>query len=283
MFGHHYESMSYAYLIKYFRKALFYLRDREKKEAEMIEKYYPDIYNLAEWQVLLSNWKLLNRVRSITDFQAKRFAAYIKTGKFVYAANLFTKWKPLKIETVTEKYNITGLPGLRNRRERYYRSNLKKHEFDADHYKAYDASSSEAEIEERAEYDYRKLLLVQQDVLKDLDGYQISDKELADILCPDKTEESWKIRLQEAQTTFCSKFDLHEQIMTYKEMLDDDKLAEAFSDLIETIESIYHNEFVNKKLYSLYYYRTLQDYFFCIHNGINYILEERYKYQFTGA
>ena len=59
--------------MRYLNIALEYLRNREKQEKALIMKYS---YLLPEWEVALSEWKLVHNVHSITDYQAKRFAKY---------------------------------------------------------------------------------------------------------------------------------------------------------------------------------------------------------------
>ena len=67
------KEVSYAYAMRYLNTALEYLRNREKQEKALIMKYS---YLLPEWEVALSEWKLVHNVHSITDYQAKRFAKY---------------------------------------------------------------------------------------------------------------------------------------------------------------------------------------------------------------
>lgn len=70
-------TVDYATSIKYLNTALEYLREREKEEAELLEKYMklPD-----EWQVALSEWKIDNNIHKLTDTRAKKFAREY-TGK----------------------------------------------------------------------------------------------------------------------------------------------------------------------------------------------------------
>ena len=65
------KTMDYANSIEYLNIALEYLREREKKEAEMLGKYmdfYPD------WQVDVSEWRLQKGYHRLTDARAKKFA-----------------------------------------------------------------------------------------------------------------------------------------------------------------------------------------------------------------
>lgn len=67
--------MDYANSIQYLNIALEYLRKREEKEAELLEKYM-DLY--PDWQVDLSEWRLENGYHRLTDTRAKKFAKYKK-------------------------------------------------------------------------------------------------------------------------------------------------------------------------------------------------------------
>ena len=69
------QAMDYANSIVYLNIALEYLREREKKEAEMLSKYM-DLY--PDWQVDLSEWRLKHQYHRLTDARAKKFAKYIQ-------------------------------------------------------------------------------------------------------------------------------------------------------------------------------------------------------------
>ena len=81
----------YAKMIKHFKRAIEIIRERETEEMAYIKKYYPDADQIPEWQVLLSHWKLNNHIRVINDFQAKRVAKYLESGKYEENAHLFDK------------------------------------------------------------------------------------------------------------------------------------------------------------------------------------------------
>ena len=66
-----YTTMDYASSIPYLNKALEYIREREKAETEMLEKYM-ELYD--GWQVDLSEWRLANGYHRLTDLRAKKFA-----------------------------------------------------------------------------------------------------------------------------------------------------------------------------------------------------------------
>lgn len=80
---------NYAYLAKFLKIALEFIQERELSEESLIKQYYPNIDKVHEWVVVLSHWKIINKVRKITDFQAKRFAKYLKKGKVINLTNLF--------------------------------------------------------------------------------------------------------------------------------------------------------------------------------------------------
>lgn len=83
------KSADYPYLVRFYKIALQFLREREAKEKALIEKHYPSLDRVFEWPVVLSHWKLYKGVREITDFQAKRFAKYLDSGNIVTLTNLF--------------------------------------------------------------------------------------------------------------------------------------------------------------------------------------------------
>lgn len=73
---------NYAYAIKYLHKALEYIRDREKNDFIKISSYLrKDVSALPNVDLILMDWKFNNKVREITDRQAKRFANYLSEIK----------------------------------------------------------------------------------------------------------------------------------------------------------------------------------------------------------
>lgn len=73
-----YFGTNYAYTIKYLHKALKYLQDRERNDFIKISAYLrKDISVLPHIDLILTDWKFNNKVREITDSQAKRFANYL--------------------------------------------------------------------------------------------------------------------------------------------------------------------------------------------------------------
>ena len=68
------EEVDYAYAIPYLNRMKEYLVKREEQEARLIKEHFSDLETIPEWQVRLSEWKMAHHVRSITKYQAKRFA-----------------------------------------------------------------------------------------------------------------------------------------------------------------------------------------------------------------
>ena len=67
--------IDYANSIEYLNIALEFLRERERKEAEMLTKYM-DLY--PEWQVDLSQWRIEHQYHKLTDARAQKFAKYVR-------------------------------------------------------------------------------------------------------------------------------------------------------------------------------------------------------------
>ena len=77
-----YFGANYAYAIKYLHKALKYIRDRERNNFIKISAYLrKDVSALPHIDLILMDWKFNNKVREITDRQAKRFANYLSEIK----------------------------------------------------------------------------------------------------------------------------------------------------------------------------------------------------------
>lgn len=64
---------NFSYMLPYLNTAMQYLKERESKELSLIENYTALMEN---WQVALTDWKLMNDIHVITDYQAKRFARW---------------------------------------------------------------------------------------------------------------------------------------------------------------------------------------------------------------
>lgn len=65
--------VDYAYGIRYLKTAVDFVRKREVHEKELLSAEDESICKNPEWPVHLSEWKLANKVRVITPYQAKRF------------------------------------------------------------------------------------------------------------------------------------------------------------------------------------------------------------------
>lgn len=68
------KEVDYAYAIKYLKTAMDFIRDREKGEKTLIDAVDLTVCRDPEWPLKLSEWKLEKGVRSVTPYQAKRFA-----------------------------------------------------------------------------------------------------------------------------------------------------------------------------------------------------------------
>ena len=77
-----YFGANYAYAIKYLHKALKHIQDRERNDFIKISSYLrKDVSALPHIDLILMDWKFNNKIREITDRQAKRFANYLSEIK----------------------------------------------------------------------------------------------------------------------------------------------------------------------------------------------------------
>ena len=67
---------NYASAVPALHTILNHLRSRESKELAIIKSISPD-FEKHEWQLVLSDWKLENKVHNFTEFQAKRFIKFL--------------------------------------------------------------------------------------------------------------------------------------------------------------------------------------------------------------
>lgn len=79
----------YARMLQHFRNALKIIQKREEKELNYIIKHYPEVESIVDWQLYVSHWKIKNQIRVVTDFQAKRIAAYLKTRQYFQMKHMF--------------------------------------------------------------------------------------------------------------------------------------------------------------------------------------------------
>ncbi len=71
--------LSYAESLLYLNHLLSFLSKREEEECTLLAEagLRAWIEENTDWPVMLSEWKIENKVRSMTDYQAKRFAKHI--------------------------------------------------------------------------------------------------------------------------------------------------------------------------------------------------------------
>ena len=55
------------------------MREREAREKELLDAVDASICKDPDWPVRLSEWKMEKGVRVLTEYQAKRFAAAVRT------------------------------------------------------------------------------------------------------------------------------------------------------------------------------------------------------------
>ena len=183
--GYGYSNIDYSYLIKYFKLAYKEIINRESSEYEEISKFV-DLSHVNNWQEKLSHWKIINNVRNITPFQAKRVSKYFSENNYYEVANLF------KSNFDEEQYNDLGL------KKYYFVSNVKwstesqsrywiddkdllktskaKYFAISDNEYASDRFNDETSIEEfknREEFDLEKLKCIYYEVVTELKKYNI--------------------------------------------------------------------------------------------------------------
>lgn len=71
------KTVDYAYAIRYLKTAIDFVRKRELAEKQIFDLVNPAITQVPEWQLKLSEWKYATGVRTINDYQARRFAKYL--------------------------------------------------------------------------------------------------------------------------------------------------------------------------------------------------------------
>lgn len=281
-------SLNYAYMIPYFKQALEYLQKREEEETLLLQPYVNlDEYN--EWQVLLSHWKIAKQVHHMTEYQAKRFAKYLKDEKHFEIAHLFDSGYRSNIPDLHGSYSTTDIYAFGSRTVRWSNSTGDNHPlygYGEDYEKArFDKDSSEKEIFERAKLDKEKLICIKREVDTWLQEKEVSLEEIIQALkksVDKKKREDEKIRghWQDDYARIYRKSTIEEMfalsfIKDY-EIKDMDELTEvqykAF--LLYMEKNAWSME---KKLYPLCYYRAVQyDCFDRILEIANRILEERY-------
>lgn len=71
-------NVDYAYAIRYLNTMMDYIRKREAEEKKLIELVDAKITGDEEWPLKLSEFKFDKSVRKLTEFQAKRFAKWLR-------------------------------------------------------------------------------------------------------------------------------------------------------------------------------------------------------------
>lgn len=81
------QKVEYAHAIRYLKIAMEHVREREAAEKKAIDAVDPKICENPDWPLMLSDWKFMlandpekRAVRTITPFQAKRFARWVNEG-----------------------------------------------------------------------------------------------------------------------------------------------------------------------------------------------------------
>ena len=161
-------SLDYAYLIPYFKKALEYIREREQQEAELI-KQYVQLKDFPEWQILLSHWKIAKKVHKFTNYQAKRFAKYLKAGTYFEMTHLFDKEYQITKPDLHGSYSTTNIYAFGDHHYvRWANSTGKNHPlygYGTEYENArFNNDTEETVILERAKMDKKKLECIKQEV-----------------------------------------------------------------------------------------------------------------------
>lgn len=71
--------VNYAFGIRYLKKAMDYIREREENEKQLLDAIDPSVCQNQDWPIQLTEWKMDKGVRKITEYQAKRFVNAIKS------------------------------------------------------------------------------------------------------------------------------------------------------------------------------------------------------------
>jgi hypothetical protein len=142
------ENLNFAYFARFLKIAMDFLKQREMEEAELIEKYYPELDNIRDWNVLLSHWKFVNRVRAINDFQAKRFAKCLEKREVPVAVQLFGEG--FKFVSPLSEIEFRGIGD--DASPRYIKISDFKYEYDYENFVGEKDTSESLEIKLREEY-----------------------------------------------------------------------------------------------------------------------------------
>ena len=77
----HGETVDFAYVIPYIKRALAYVKKREEQFAEWIKQIDETVLNDKKWPVKLSEWMLTNDIHNFSPFRAKQFTNYYNKNK----------------------------------------------------------------------------------------------------------------------------------------------------------------------------------------------------------
>lgn len=118
------QHVNYAHFVRFLNIAKQHITEREAEESGLIELYYPDLKSVRDWMVLLTHWKIINNVRFITDYQARRFAKYLHAGeikilKHLHGDSYNFDWDTPSVDTIEIDYDSTG-----TKRNYYLRTNI---------------------------------------------------------------------------------------------------------------------------------------------------------------
>lgn len=75
------KAVDYAYAIRYLKTAMDHIRKREDAEKTLLDAVNPPVCRNPEWPLRLSEWKMKKGVRTITEYQARRYAKYHEAEK----------------------------------------------------------------------------------------------------------------------------------------------------------------------------------------------------------
>lgn len=262
-------SLDYAYMIPYFKQALEYLKKREEEEAALLYPYV-NLDEYHEWQVLLSHWKIAKKVHRMTDYQAKRFAKYLKEEEHFEITHLFDSKYRSDVPDLHGSYSTTDIYAFGSRTVRRSNSTGENHTlygYGGEYEKTrFDKDSTEEEISERAKLDKEKLICIKQEVDEWLQKKEVSLEKIVQVLSKDvakKKHEDEKNRGhwgEDYERIYCKS--------TIKEIFALSFLKDyKIKDVAELSEEQQHAFFLymqkeawntEKKLYPLCYYRAIQ-------------------------
>lgn len=285
--------LDYAYLIPYFKQALEYVKEREAEEAALLQPYV-DLEEYAEWQILLSHWKIAKKVHSMTDYQARRFAKYLSQGQYFEMAHLFDGSYKSDKPDIHGSYSTTNIYAFGTRHYiRWMESTGGNHPFfgyGGEYERAkFDNESTEDDIKERADMDKCKLECIKSEIDIWLQDNKISLIDISEIINQkvqkekeeDESYRGWKdnpadiYKKENISEMFVSSFLEPEN---YRITDYDNLKKEHLENFLLYMKKEYRS--ISEKLYPLCYYRMLQyECFDKILDIADKILEERWHFE----